>query len=299
MDKRISYVVSTDAWKTIRELVACLERQTVASQIELVAVMPSGSDAGEAPALAGVHVVSREDGGAAARAAGIRAASGEVVAVGETHVLPDPGWAQALLAAHDAGADVVLPVMENANPTRLTAAGFAMDYGRYSIPGGRDVVVPTFNASFRHELLRTLEPLELLFEPGPALDAALRRRGVRIDQPAGARLAHVNIERPKPWVQERVLVGLHVGFYRSRNWSTARRALYVLAAPAIAVLLFSRTAGQCRRAAGWGTLPFLALGCVLWAAGEAAGYAGLTRPRHSTMIHEFEIHKRDYLRSRQ
>jgi hypothetical protein len=291
-------VVVTDTWETIRELVACLEDQTVASEIELVAVMPPGAHAAAAPALGAVQLVPREDSGAAARAAGIRAASAEVAAVGETHVLPDPGWAEALLAAHDAGADVVLPVMRNANPTRLTAAGFAMDYGRYSIPDGKDVAVPTFNASFRLELLRTLEPLELLFENGPALDAAVRRRGARIDHPAGARLGHVNVERLKPWVQERVLVGLHVGFGRSRRWSSARRALYVLAAPAIAVLLFTRSADQCRKASGWRTLPFLALGCVLWAAGEAAGYAGLSRPRHDVLIHEFETRKRDYLRSR-
>jgi hypothetical protein len=218
--------------------------------------------------------------------------------MGETHVLPHPGWAEAVLIAHDAGADVVLPVMKNANPTRLTAAGFAMDYGRYSIPGETDVTVPTFNATFRRELLHTLEPLEPLLEPGPALDAALRRRGVRISHPTAASLAHVNIERLKPWVQERVLVGLHVGLNRSREWSAARRAAYVLAAPGIAGLLFARTAGPCRKTAGWEALPVLALGCVLWAAGEAAGYAGVTKPRYSEMILEFEIRKRDYLRSR-
>ena len=295
MSARLSYIVVTDTWETILNLVDCLEAQTEAAQIELVAIA-SGTCAGrEAPELAGVQVVHRKDGGPEARADAVRAATGDIVVLGETHVLLDPGWARAVLDACDAGADVVLPLMENANPTPLTWAAFAMDYGRYSQKVVGRVPVPAYNAAFRRDVLLSLDSLETILDPGLALDAALRARGARIMQVTDGRTRHLNISLPTHWVHERILGGCLVASRRARGWSLLRRAGYALGAPAIAVVLFSRNAAICRRGGGSSALALLALACPLCAAGEAAGYAGLVRSRHRVAMLEYEMHKRAYL----
>src|SRR5947199_7561946 len=53
-----------------------------------------------------------------AYAAGIRQASAPVVVLGEDHSFPDPGWAEALLRAHQQPWAAVGPVVRNAHHAR-------------------------------------------------------------------------------------------------------------------------------------------------------------------------------------
>jgi hypothetical protein len=293
-DVRLSYVVVTDTWDTITGLVASLEEQSAAATIELVVVAPASMGPGTAPQL-GRLTHCAEDG--TGRAAGVRAAAGDIVALGETHVTHGPEWARTVVSLVDGGADVVLPLMTSANGGLLSEPAFVMDYGRYAGTGASMVDIPPYNAVFRRELLLSLPSLPDLLRPGSALDATLRRRGARVVQVGTleAATAHLNVSRPAAWAHERIVSGILIAANRSRDWGIPRRGAYALAAPAIAAVLVRRKASAFGHAPRLSGLATLALGCILEAAGEAVGYVGLARPRHGDAMARYETHKQAYV----
>ena len=296
---RLSYVVQADTWATLAALVDSLARQTAADSVELVVVAPGplGMPPESTRAMGGVLVVEHPLlPPSAARATGIEASSGEIVAIGETHVAPIRTWAEEVIAAHDDGADVVLPAIRNANPrTRLSWSAFLLDYGRYRRADAASQTVPTYNATFRRACLPAGEALAVALEPGPALDAETRRRGAHVVA-GGAALAHLNVDRLPQWLDERFLSGLLIGAARRAHWPRARCVAYAAASPAIAALVFARALRAPRTGAPRGTLGALAIGCVVSAAGEMAGYLGVTRDRQRRRMAVYELHKSRFVR---
>ncbi len=292
---RLSYVVVTDGWEPVVELADALELQTAASEVELVLV----SDHELRPPATGlaVRTVAVPEG-PALRAAGVHAAAGEVVALGETHVVPSPGWAEAVLAAHDAGAVAVLPRMRNANPgTALSWAAFLLDYGRYAGDAPATAQVPTYNATVLRAALLGLPDLEAALVPSPALDESLRAHGATVTQLSGAELAHVNVDRLVDWAHERLLGGLLLGRRRSAGFSRPRRLAYALASPLIAAVLFRRALRSPRDGAPRATVPALALASLLGALAEGVGYVSPSRHgRAERRMLELETHKRAFAR---
>src|ERR1041385_7570110 len=126
----LSVVIATpDTFETIRRTVGRLREQTARDEIELVVVVPSASAlapiTGAFDAFASHVVVEvgavRSIG--EANAAGGRRASAPIVALPEDHVLPDPGWAEALIRAHEGAWAAVGVAVRNANPaTRISWA---------------------------------------------------------------------------------------------------------------------------------------------------------------------------------
>jgi hypothetical protein len=292
---RLSYVVVADEWSVVAELAAALDAQTAASEIELVVV--AGRPIEPPPCRVTVRVVpASADTRATAREAGLRAAVGDIVALGETHVAPAPGWARAVLDAHDAGAGVVLPYVTNANPgSPLSCAAFLMDYGRYSTSTGPATPVPTYNASVRRDVLLALPDPGAALEPGLRLDADVRAQGVRVVQAPGAELAHLNVDRTLDWARERVLGGVLLGRSRRQALGPARRVAYAAAFPLIACLLAARALRIPRREWPRGSVAAVVLGCGLYAAGEAIGYIGpLGDGRAESRMGRYEMYKRDY-----
>src|SRR5437867_12164339 len=101
----LSVVLATpDDYETIRLTLQYLRAQTACRQMEVVLVAPSelripygalGPFWGHQLVSAGaVTSVAR------ANAAGVRVARAPIVALGEDHCFPEPGWAEALIAAH-------------------------------------------------------------------------------------------------------------------------------------------------------------------------------------------------------
>ncbi len=293
---RLSYVVATDSWEPVARLAESLGRQTAAQDVELVLVTDQPF---ELPAIATSVRQVVAAGGRGARVAGVRAAVGDVVALGETHVVPSPGWAQAVLDAHDAGAAVVLPRMQNANPdSALSWGAFLMDYGRYAGVASSSTPVPTYNATIRRAVLLELPELEQALQPGLTLEEVLRARRVSVAQPPEeATLAHVNVDRPLDWARERMLGGLLLARTRRTSFGRGRRVGYALAWPLIALVVLRRALRAPRGGAPRGTVHALALGCVLSAVGEAAGYVGPSGSgRAERHMLEFETHKRAHTR---
>lgn len=276
----LSFVMVVDTWETARRVVERLAAQSAASRIEVVLVAPAASAAAIPPplasAFAGVTVVEHPLCPiGAARAAGVRAAAGGVVVIGETHVFPEDDWAERVLAAHAGGWSAVTPAIVNANPgSVLSAAALHLDYGRFgpARPRLRGSALPRTNASLaRAELLALGAQLEARL--GPLAELPVPQGGV-LHEPA-ARIAHLNVDRPLAWAHERYLAGRLVGGVRATTFSPLRRGLYALAAPLVAAVILVRA---WRRLAQPGArapamIGALALAAALQAAGETVGYA--------------------------
>lgn len=305
MPARLSVIVAADTWASVRELAAALTQQTVAGEVELVLVGPDADalapPAGDSGALAAVTVVEQPlIPLGAARAAGVGAASGRVVVLGETHVVPHPCWAQVLLTAHAELVVAVTPAIGNANPDGvLSAVSLHLDYGRWNegrprrMGGG----IPRNNGSFERERLLALEG-RLAEALGPLGDL---RRELGLDDAAvlhepAARLLHLNVSRPGAWLVERYLTGLLTGGARAERWGTARRAAYALAAPAIAIRLLGMAIRRPGRPRGPTALVALASACVVQAGGEAVGYARGRLWESEARMLPYELHKQKYVR---
>ncbi len=278
---------TTRGFDAIRTTVAHLARQTVAGRIELVMVGPSedalrASDADLADFAAVVRVgVGPVTSIAHANAAGVRRARGRVVALTEDHCFPEPGWAEALLAAHEGDCSVVGPVVRNANPgTRVSEADFAIGYGPWMEPMGATEMafLPGHNSSYkRDELLALGGRLERLLEAETVLHMEWSAQGRRLVVAPGARVRHVNYSRWRSWVPVQLLAGRLFGGMRAATWPRRRRWFYAAASPLIPAVRFYRIArafAQPGRSL-WRLVrmaPALAAGLLLDGAGQCWGY---------------------------
>ena len=303
----LSFVVLTESFGAIAEVVERLAAQENAAEIELVIATPDESalapPAAAITAFAGVTVVGTPLlPMAPARAAAVRAARAPIVVLGETHVFAEPEWAGGLLRAHDGPWVAVTPGIGNANSEGgLSWVGLLMDYGRFPQGGIRCELADaaSYNAAYKRAALLELgEELELLLEPGSVLHAELRARGGRFLHEPGARIDHLNVARLRPWLHERYLGGRLFGAARRRPWARRRALLYAAGSPLVAPLRFVRTLRQARASEGVPRtfVPALALGCVVWAIGEGVGYAVGAGANEERQMLEYEQHKSRYVR---
>jgi hypothetical protein len=306
---RLSVVLVTDTWERIRPVVAGILRQPVCGRIELVLVCPPGAapaDVQTTRALGAVRTV-RVAGVLPlplARAAGVRAAAAPVVFVGETHTYPEPGWAEALLAAFDGPWSVVVPAITNANPSGAVSwAAYLFGYGRWSPerPCGELDDPLVYNTGYRREALLELgERLDgALASTGETLWRDLRARGHRAYFEPRARIAHLNVGRCSALAAETFCGGVLMGAVRAARWRWPRRIAYAAACPLIAAVLLWRCAPAVRRAGAEhrlpiSTLPVLVATAVLRAAGECLGYLGAPTARAEALLTDVEIRKAVY-----
>jgi hypothetical protein len=299
MAPRLAFVVATDTYERIDDVVAHLRRQTVAADIELVIACPDREalalPEGAAPELARVTVVeqallplSRS------RAAAIEAAGAELVYIGETHVFAEPEWAERLLAAHAAApAAAIVPLIANANPRSvLSRASLALDYGLWGRgEPGRIARMPGSNVVLeRSGLLARNGSLPELLQPERLAAYAGGRGG--IFHAADARIRHLNVARPGAWLHERYLAGRLVGGWRAARWPFPRRLAYALAAPAISIVLASRVLPAAGRHPAVVGLVFF--GAAVQACGEAIGYLVGGVDDVERKMAEYEISKARY-----
>jgi hypothetical protein len=306
---QLSYVVATDNFETIRDVVRAVADQTIADRVELVIVCPSERELGLPPAeVTGIGAVRVIESSpiipmSPPRAVGIRACSCALVFIGETHSFPAPDCLGLLLAAHQSGDyAAVTPIIENGNPKRaLSWASLMLTYRHWIAPAVRQEieVLSTYNACFRREVLLAFgDQLPSMLDYGSGLDVEIRARGGHFLIEPAARLAHLNVATLEGWLPERFLSGRFWGNARSRRWSAARRMLYVLASPLLPVMIASRAI----RSEQWvyhrsqvpkGTLAMLILSAIATAAGEVTAYvagSGQTPVR----LAEYELHRARY-----
>lgn len=305
---KLSVILVTDRYDTVRRMVESLDRQSRRDEVEFVFVTPAPSEIPvgrkELAGFAAARVVAVDSVRLpAARAAGVRAATAPLVYLAETHAFPQPGFVEAIVAAHEAGWGAVVPAVGNANPGDGAPSWsiLLLDYGdrlATNPPGERARLGPHNTAVDRELLIQLDGDLTELLAPGSALADELRNRGARIGFHPDALIAHVNVSRPLAWAGERFAGGVLLAQARVARWSLRRRLLYAAGSPLIPFVWLSRTL----RVVGWRerrrevpllTLPLMVLGTVIWAVGEFAGYLGAGGSAEVRMT-EYEMHKLRY-----
>jgi hypothetical protein len=305
MRPALSVLLVTDQYETVRLVVSCFAAQTACDRIEMVIVIPSEKASqvpvGELTMFQGVKVESVESihPMPAARAVALRASTAPVVFIGETHSFPHPGFAEAIIAAHEGPWDVVVPGLGNANPaTPQSWAAFILDYGYWLSELSASPIAngPTWNTSYKRELLTDLgEKLDTALSSGDEVPHALRARRARVYFEPSAVIDHTNVEA-SGWVDERFLSGLVVGANRARRWSQARRAFYFFAMPLVPFVLLYRAGSAIRLLLNENKLPrgslaAIAAGAIIRTIGEAVGYVAGIGPEAEQRMEHYELHK--------
>ena len=240
---------------------------------------------------------------AASRAAGVRAASCAYIVFTEQHCFPEDTWAQAIVDSFENHrADVVGPVMENANPKlSLSWTNLCIEYGHWMAPhpGGLMDHLPGHNSAYcRDQLLALEDGLEAAIESEFALHASWHAQGRRLWLEPGARVHHVNMTNlpahlraacafQRPWANS-----------RAKDWTWTRRILYALSWPLIPIVRLPRVAGDMIRAGKGATiprmLPAVIAGLLASAFGEFLGYLGSVGKSHAVLL-EVEIYRERFL----
>lgn len=307
----MSVILPADKPETIRGVLNHLKKQTIVAQLEILLATPDVSAFDELLAtLTEFHSVSAVElrdlkSLGEARSVAIKAAGAPCVFLGETHSFASvPEWAARLVSRHREGWAVVVPGFRNANPAHMLSwAGFLLDYGGWieDQPAGEIDYWPLNNSCCdRAAILESADDLSHALSYGDQLILAMRNSGHKVYFEPEAALSHLNICRWKEWLDENWIGGHLVSRYRSRDWSLARRWIYVFASPAIALVLLARVWRP-----SWQTvrrldlsvsiMPALLLGAIAKALGELVGYTHFgTDESSERRMTEYELHKVKY-----
>lgn len=308
----ISVVLPTwDDFEAIRTTVSHLSRQTIASGIELLICAPDADHfAIDAAAVAGLHsvrVFEADDMSLTGppRVRAIQAAKSEVIAFTEDHSFPDPGWAEALLRAHDEPHAAVAPAIRNANPETLVSwADLLLGYGRWVAPGRRETLdlLPGHNVSYKRSvLLEYGAELARLMEAETMLHWDLRRRGHSLLLEPAATTAHTNFAKMPVWLDAQWHLGRTFAATRADGWPWLKRLAYALGSPAIP---FIRTYHVVRFGHRNGVpmgrilvcLPVLAVGLVVDFLSQATGALFGAGPSQARLA-AYEFHRAEVNRT--
>jgi hypothetical protein len=216
-------------------------------------------------------------------APGIAAATAPVVALLENHVYPEPGWAEAIVRAHQGPWAVVGCVISNANvATATSCVEHLLSYAFHDeqAPAGEVTRVSRNNTTYKREALAAFgDRLPDLLARDGGLMEELRGNGARFYRESQARLAHLNPSRTGAMLNLRLHSARASSSTRARTgrWSPGRRGLYVAASPLFPLLrvraLWSRlTAPQLRKALPR-VVPLFFLALLVDAFGQALGFA--------------------------
>ena len=282
-------VITPDTYQPIRRTIEHLQAQTVCHRLELLIVAPSAKPLGEdLSQLVGfwqtrIVEIGNITSTPQANAAGVLAASAPIVSFIESHAYPDPGWAEALLAAHRQAWAVVGPVVGNANPQSvLSWVDLIVGYSPWLefAQAGMVDQLPAHNSSYKRDVLLEYEhDLETALAVEGVLHWDLRRRGYRLYLEPAARIAHVNTSRPFSLFRQFLLFGRAFAAARAQRWSPFRRLTYAAGAPFIPVVRFQRILSHLSQGEERyyrllvRIAPLLVLALGVSALGEMTGYA--------------------------
>ena len=307
----LSVVLVTDSYETIQTMLGYLRAQSARDRLELVLVAPRGAHLDpHDPAVDGfreVQLVEVDDLDdlPRARAQGVRAARGPLVMSAETHAFPDPTYAETLIEAHKDRWAVVGPAMANANPQTMRSwAKLLVDYGPWVERRQRGVMsdVPGHNSVYKRSVLLEFgSELEEKLKADSLFHEELRSKGHELYLEPAARVAHLNLSRPLPWLVESFDSGRAFAALRSRGWSRPRRAVYAAGSPLIPVVRLSRIVRSVRASAAAPgllprVLPALLGSLVTSAVGEFVGYASGASGSSPRRLYWYELHKARYVR---
>lgn len=252
-------LITPDSYETIRRTVHCLRSQSIKNRMELVIVAPSTNalqiDPSELREFLQYRIVEtgkiRSIGSAYAE--GIRQASAPIVALGEDHSYPQPGWAEGLLSAHRQPWAAVGPVMDNANPKgAISWADFLISYSPWMkvTSNGSIGFLPGHNSSYkRATLLNYGARLDDLMEAECLLHWDLCAKGNELCLEPSAKTFHTNFGLASSLILANYYSGRQFSASRAENqsWTLSRRLFYTAASPMIPPVRFWRILKDMRR----------------------------------------------------
>lgn len=284
VESRLSVLIaSVNGSPMIEECLEALSRQTAIARLEIV-IADATDEATRAvisrscPA-AKILVFPRGTTIPRLRAAAFDASTGEIVAVTEDHCLPEPAWAERMLAAHDGRWDAVGGAVENGAVTRVVDwAVFFCEYARYlsPVPRGEWHDIPGINCSYRREVLaRHRGLLENGFWEG-IVHPVLLSEGARFQSAPEIVVVHKKRFGFGYFVSQRYHYSRYYGAARAAGRGWASRLGIAAATVALPVLLAARSGAAVfgkRRQRGRYLIAFptLASFYVVWAVGEITG----------------------------
>lgn len=279
-------LAASGGYPAVRRTVRRLNNQSAAGRMELIVVGFDGpmeippEDVASFAAVQG-KLLDEVVGVGTANAEGVRMARAAIVAFGEDHCFPEPGWGEALLEAHRSTHAVVAPVFRNANPASIVSwCDFLIGYGPWMEPaeGGLRPYLPGHNSSYkRDELLAYGDRLEEMLGAETVLHYDLARRGRTLHLEPRAQVSHVNFSRFGDWLPVSFHSGRVFAASRGADWTLHKRLFYAAASPLIPPVRLVRVIQQMGapgRPAGLlaRCLPCLAIGLFMDGLGQFAGY---------------------------
>ena len=302
----LTFVLFTpDNFETVRKTVSHVARDSGAGSVELLigCAEPEALHI-DAAAVAGLHSVraircDMISGSGKARALAVQEARAPVVAFGEDHCFPQPGWTNALLRSHRESYAAVGPVVMNANPEGLVSwADLLMGYGPWLAPGGSKEMdhLAGHNSSYKRDALLPLaDELPMFMEAESTLHWRLRKEGHRLFQQSDARVAHTNFARWGTWLPVSYHAGRVFAAVRASEWSVGRRIAFAIGSPFIPLVRLVRHIRQAV-AAGLPTglivriAPVLLVGLTVNAAGQGVGCV-LGAGRSQATLVQWDFHR--------
>jgi GT2 family glycosyltransferase len=213
------------------------------------------------------------------RAAGIAAARARYVAVIEDHCVVPPGWANAILEAHEAGNHVVGGAVRNVKTSRARDwAPFFCEYSSFMEPWPAGIVADLTGMNVSYDRSALVEIADLLDEGRweSDLHTRLRDRGFQFWAAPRATIEHAKDFGFREFASQRYHYSR--SFAGRRNEALGRRRwLYAVGSPLLVPLALGRIVRNVRARPGYGrpfwmAAPLVAVYTAIWAVGELVGY---------------------------
>lgn len=299
-------VVVGDLRERAQATIEALGSQTAADRIEVVVIDTGPEDApnlSTPEGLPATYVRMPAAGSyAAARAEAARRSSTPVVAYLEDHAVPDKGWAEAVIGAHEGPWAAVGYAFTNANPDSFgSRVAHIADYGPWAHPAphGPLRLLPGNNVAYKRDALLSLGGrLDDLLVVDFNVQDELRSQGHETYSESRALVAHENFTRVSELIAANFSYTRLMAMNRASDWNAGRRAAYAVLVPvAVPALKLARLLRSLRgRRALWGELAAtfpLVMATFAWSSvGEALGYLGGDRSRAESTFARWELDMR-------
>jgi hypothetical protein len=220
------------------------------------------------------------------RALGVAAAQGDLIAVIEDHVRPDPDWSGEVIQAHRQGYAAIGGAVENGVDRLLHWATYFTDLGRYHnpLPAGDSSFATVVNVSYKRTALEDIRAVWQRRFSETAVHSALLASGARlalsprivVRQIRGSVSLGGSLRDFYTW-------GRSYGSIRVKMSGGIKRLIFICLSPLIPVSLLLRSGldvlRKKRLLSQWlKSLPVSAALTAAWSCGELVGYVAGEAP---------------------
>lgn len=214
------------------------------------------------------------------RAMAFEVAQAEIIGVIEDHVIVPCDWAQRMLAAHSAGAQVVGGSVDNgATGSIVDWAAFLCEYGHCLTPPpcGPAPWVTGNNVTYRKSLLRQFCATLRLGRWENVLHDAFRSGGIALISEPAIQVEHKKHYSVGEYVSQRYFYSRSYAAIRVMDAPLGKRMAYGFASFVLPPVIYWRVISQVLKSGRYQfellrSLPLLAVFAVSWSVGEIAGY---------------------------